>query len=143
MAEQLTELLTQTITSISHSAREYSPLALAYIGDGVYEVFVRTYVIEKGNTSVNKMHKMSKNLVCATAQEQIYREIEPILTEEELQVIKRGRNAKSASSPKHADIRTYRCATGFEALIGYLYIDGQINRIKELIEIGIAPLITA
>lgn len=143
MSEQLTDLLNNTVTTITHSAREYSPLALAYIGDGVYEIFIRTYVIEKGNTSVNKMHRMSKDLVCAAAQEKIYRVIEPILTEEEHQVIKRGRNAKSASSPKNADIRTYRCATGFEALIGYLYIDGQIQRIKELIAIGIAPLITA
>ncbi|ONI37802.1 ribonuclease III [Candidatus Epulonipiscium fishelsonii] len=121
-------------------ARDYSPLALAYIGDGVYEIFIRTYVLEKGNMPVNKLHKASKNFVCADGQAKIYYAIENLLNEEELAVLKRGRNAKSVSAPKNADIRTYRLATGVEALIGYLYLQGNIERIKELVRIGIEEL---
>lgn len=133
-------LLATTKGENKHSARSYSPLALAYIGDGVYEMFIRTHVIAKGNAPVNKLHKASRDLVRASAQAQIYHVIEAHLTEEEAQVLRRGRNAKSVSAPKNADITEYRHATGLEALIGYLYIDGQIERINELIQMGLGAM---
>lgn len=141
MDQKASMLIEKTAETNHHSPREYSPLALAYIGDGVYEIFVRTYVMSKGNAPVNKLHKASRDLVRAEAQASIYRMIEPMLTEEEKDVLRRGRNAKSISSPKNADIRDYRHATGLEALIGYLYLDKQIARIDELITVGIQGLL--
>ncbi|MEF9960467.1 MAG: ribonuclease III domain-containing protein [Niameybacter sp.] len=124
----------------THKANTYSPLALAYIGDGVYELFVRTYVLSKGNMPVNKMHRASRELVRAGAQAKLYHLVEEQLTEEELQVLKRGRNAKSISAPKNADVTEYRHATGLEALIGYLYLEGKIDRIQEIIQLGFESL---
>lgn len=137
MDEKASMLLGKTAETNNRSPREYSPLALAYIGDGVYEIFIRTYVMSKGNAPVNNLHKASRDLVRAEAQAQIYRIIEPMLTDEEKEVLRRGRNAKSISSPKNADIRDYRHATGLEALIGYLYLGKQVERIDELITVGI------
>lgn len=134
------ELLNKTTQLCNHKANEYSPLALAYIGDGIYEVFIRTYVLSKGNMSVNKMHKASRDFVCAHAQSELYTILEPHLTEAEIMILKRGRNAKSISSPKNGDITEYRRATGIEALIGYLYLDHQIERIDELVKIGLDTL---
>lgn len=138
--QPLQDLLTVTSGTLTHTGREYSPLALAYIGDGVYEMFIRTYVINKGNRQVNKMHKASRELVRASAQAKIYYLIEEMLTEEEEAVLKRGRNAKSVSIPKNGNVTEYRHATGLEALIGYLYIEGRIKRIKELIDTGLSRL---
>ena len=140
MNTNLNEVLNVTTKMNTHKAYTYSPLALAYIGDGVYELFIRTYVLSRGNMPVNKMHKASRELVRATAQAKLYHLIENMLTEEELQVLKRGRNAKSISAPKNADITEYRHATGVEALIGYLYLEGRIDRINEIIEIGLNAL---
>lgn len=137
---KIQSLLDLTAKGNSQSARSYSPLALAYIGDGVYEMFIRTYVIAKGNAPVNKLHKASRELVRASTQAKIYHIIEEHLTEEESQVLRRGRNAKSISAPKNADITEYRHATGLEALIGYLYLDNQIQRIEELIQMGLNAL---
>lgn len=133
-------LLSITSGTLSHSGKEYSPLALAYIGDGVYELFIRTYVVNKGNRQVNKMHQSSRELVRASAQAKIYYLVKDLLTDEEKAVLKRGRNAKSVSVPKNGNVTEYRHATGLEALIGYLYIEGQIERIKELIDIGLEKL---
>lgn len=140
MNTNLNEVLNVITKMNTHKANTYSPLALAYIGDGVYELFIRTYVLSRGNMPVNKMHKASRELVRATAQAKLYHLIEDMLTEEELQVLKRGRNAKSISAPKNADITEYRHATGVEALIGYLYLEGRIDRINEIIEIGLNAL---
>ncbi|MGL4798641.1 MAG: Mini-ribonuclease 3 [Cellulosilyticaceae bacterium] len=140
METQLNQMLKSLSGEISHKANTYSPLALAYIGDGVYEMFIRTHIVAKGNAPVNKLHKGSRDLVRASAQARIYHIIEPMLTEEEMQVLKRGRNAKSISAPKNADITEYRHATGLEALIGYLYIQGNIARIEELIFTGLNQL---
>lgn len=95
----------------------YSPLALAYMGDAVYEVLIRTRVMNRGSMQVNKMHKKSASLVKAEAQARMIQELQEELTEEETAVYKRGRNAHSASSAKNASIRDYRMATGFEALL--------------------------
>lgn len=115
----------------------YSPLALAYIGDAVYELVIRTKVINYGSMRVNKMHKRSASLVKAETQAVLIKVLEEVLTPEELSVFKRGRNAKSASTAKHATVIDYRMATGFEALIGYLYITEQYGRIIELVCIGL------
>lgn len=137
MSKTIEDLLKITSGTMNHKANTYSPLALAYIGDGVYEVFIRTYVMNKGNAPVNKLHRTSRELVRASAQAKLYYIIEDQLTEEEHDVLKRGRNAKSISAPKNGDITEYRHATGVEALIGYLYIEGKVDRIKELIDLGL------
>ena len=115
----------------------YSPLALAYIGDGAYELIIRTKVINHGSMQVNKMHKKSASLVKAETQADLIKVLEEELTSEELAVYKRGRNAKSVSSAKNATMIDYRMATGFEALIGYLYITEQYERMITLVSHGL------
>lgn len=122
---------------ITQGGNAYSPLALAYIGDCVYELFIRTYVLSKGNRSVNKMHLASRELVKASSQAKLYFLIQDELTKEEELILKRGRNAKSFSRPKNGSMTDYRHATGLEALIGYLYVEGKMERIKELINKGL------
>lgn len=116
---------------------EYSPLVLAYMGDAVYEMYIRSLLVSGHNTQVNKLHKEATKLVRAKAQSEIFEKIFPHLTEEELNIFKRGRNAHSYTSAKNADIVDYRRATGFEALIGFLYITGNMERINELLKLGI------
>lgn len=117
--------------------RELSPLVLAYIGDAVFELFVRTMVLSKGNAPVNKMHKCSSEFVRAKGQSDIYFKIEDMLTEEEQSVFRRGRNAKSHTMPKNADLIDYKHATGLEALFGYLYLQGNMERLTELFNNGV------
>lgn len=111
-----------------------SPLTLAFIGDAVYELCARSRVVDEGNMPVNGMHKKSVALVNAGAQSKALGRIEGMLTEEEIAIYKRGRNACSSSTPKHANLADYRRATGVEALFGYLYLKGEPARIKELFE---------
>ncbi|NLK99450.1 MAG: ribonuclease III [Clostridiales bacterium] len=113
--------------------KSYSGLTLAYIGDAIYDLVIRTYVVEHGNAPVNKLHKQVVGLVKASAQARLYHTIQDRLTEEEEAIYKRGRNAKSFSPAKNADIVEYRTATGLEALMGYLYLTGQTARLLELI----------
>ena len=117
--------------------RTYSPLTLAYIGDALYELVIRTILVEKGNTQVNKLHQRASKLVKASAQSEIIEKLKPYLTEEEMGIFKRGRNAKSFTMAKNASMSDYRRATGFEALMGYLYLTEQWDRMLELIKIGI------
>ncbi len=117
--------------------RTYSPLTLAYIGDAIYELVIRTILVEKGNTQVNKLHQRASKLVKASAQSEIIEKLKPYLTEEEMGIFKRGRNAKSFTMAKNASMSDYRRATGFEALMGYLYLTEQWDRMLELIKIGI------
>ena len=115
-----------------------SPLVLAYLGDTVYESYIREHIIKNNiNDKVNALHKQAVKYVNAKAQASVIHEIEPELTEEEARIYKRGRNQKSNTSPKNADIVDYRHATGFEALIGYLYLDKQIDRLEEIVRKGI------
>ncbi|PKM93463.1 MAG: ribonuclease III [Firmicutes bacterium HGW-Firmicutes-1] len=116
---------------------QYSPLVLAYIGDAVYEMMIRTVIVNEGNMQVNKMHKMAKDLVKASAQAEIYYIVESMLTEEELNIFKRGRNAKSATKAKNASLIDYRTATGFETLIGYLYLKKDFKRMTDLVSEGV------
>jgi ribonuclease-3 family protein len=114
--------------------KTYSPLVLAYIGDSIYDLIVKTSIVERGNAPVNKLHKRVVKLVQAAAQAELYHKIQPELTDEEMAVFKRGRNAKSFTSAKNAGIVEYRTATGVEALFGYLYMTNQMNRIMELMK---------
>ncbi|MBS6396221.1 MAG: ribonuclease III [Clostridiales bacterium] len=116
--------------------RTYSPLVLAYIGDGIYELIVRTILVGKGNCQANTLHKKASSHVKASAQAEMILSLQVDLTEEEMQVYKRGRNAKTVSMAKHATMHDYRHATGFEALMGYLYLTGQMERMIDLVKTG-------
>lgn len=115
----------------------YSPLALAYIGDGIYDLIIRSIVVGRGNTKASKLHMTTSQLVKAHAQSEMMRVIEPVLTPEEEDIFHRGRNAKSPTMAKNATMTDYRRATGFEALMGYLYLSDQTERIFELVELGL------
>lgn len=116
---------------------EYNPLVLAYIGDSLYDVYVRSRIIaEHGGLNANKMHIMSTKFVKAHGQSAAVSEIEDKLAEDELSAYKRGRNAKSYTVPKNADVGEYRRATGFEALLGWLYISGRQDRMNEVMEMS-------
>ncbi len=117
--------------------RAYSPLTLAYIGDAVYELVIRSVVVERANRSANDLHKLSVQYVKAQTQARMAEALSGILTEEELAVYKRGRNAKSMTTAKNATVGDYRKATGFEALMGFLYLSGQTERMLMLIWQGI------
>ena len=117
--------------------RAYSPLTLAYIGDGIYELVIRSVVVERANRSANDLHKKTVKYVKAPAQSAMIQALEQELTEEEEVVYKRGRNAKSYTTAKNASMGDYRRATGFEALMGYLYLTGQTERLLYLIDRGI------
>ena len=112
-------------------AKLLNPLQLALIGDGVFEIFIRNYILTNNTgLSAKKIHVKAIGYVKAKSQSLIMHEIEELLNEEEMAVFKRGRNAKSATVPKNADVRDYRMATGFEALIGYLYLCGDKERLS-------------
>ena len=119
---------------------QLSPLVLAYIGDSIYDLVIKTWVIEQGNMQVNKLNKKTSSIVKAESQSAMIGVIEPMLSEHEKAVYKRGRNAKSYTSAKNASIGDYRRATGFEALIGYLYLSGQYERMMELVKAGLESL---
>lgn len=121
----------------SKAAHLLPPLVLAYAGDAIYEIAVRQYLISLPNLRPNHLHRSATGLVSARAQSTILAHLEPQLTEEEKDVVRRGRNAKSGSVPKNADVLEYRHATAFECLIGYLYYTGQQGRIQELVHSGI------
>lgn len=113
--------------------RRLNPLILAYIGDAIYEIYIRKYLISTQKTLVNQLHKSAIQFVKAESQSFIIHHIIGDLTQEEQIILKRGRNSKSQTIPKHADVSDYRYATGFEALIGYLYLVGEEKRLVDLI----------
>lgn len=120
--------------------KEYSPLTLAYIGDSVYDLIIKSLVINGGNKQVNKLHQETSRLVQASAQSLMMRTMQEHLTEEERAIYKRGRNAKSVSPAKNQSITDYRRATGFEALLGYLYLQKDWKRLLDLVKIGLDSL---
>lgn len=120
--------------------REYSPLTLAYIGDSIYDLIIKSLVINEGNKQVQKLHQETSSLVQASAQSKMMRTLQEILTEEEHAIYKRGRNAKSVSPAKNQSITDYRRATGFEALMGYLYLKKDMKRLIDLVKIGLDSL---
>ena len=132
----LTDLVRTTYELPGQDIRSYSPLTLAYIGDSIYDLIIRTMLVERGNSQVNKLHHRASAYVKAAAQREIMAEIEPMLTEEEHGYYKRGRNAKSFTTAKNATIVEYRVATGFEALLGFLYLTGQTERVMQLVKAG-------
>lgn len=120
--------------------RTYSPLTLAYIGDSIYDVIIRTVVVERGNSTPNSLHKKVVRFVKAGTQAEMIEAIQEFLTEEEMAVYKRGRNAKSYTTAKNASVGDYRKATGLEALFGYLYLQDKMDRIIELVKLGLSQL---
>ena len=120
--------------------RSYSPLALAYIGDGVFDLVIRTVVVERGNAPVSRLHRSTASYVRAATQAAMIEALLPELTQEELAVYRRGRNAKPHTSAKNASLADYLKATGLEALIGYLYLLGRTQRLIELIKDGLEKL---
>ena len=120
--------------------KEYSPLTLAYIGDSIYDLIIKSLVINEVNRQVQKYHEKVSSLVQASAQSRMMRTLQGILTEEEHIVYKRGRNTRSVSPAKNQSVTDYRRATGFEALMGYLYLKKDMKRLMELVKAGLDGL---
>lgn len=118
----------------------YSPLTLAYIGDSIYDLIIKSVVISRGNKQVQKLHKETSSFVQASTQSLMMRALQEELSEVELRIYKRGRNAKSVSPAKNQSITDYRRATGFEALMGYLYLKKEWKRMIDLIKLGLDSL---
>ena len=137
LLEELHQLMMDSGKLSASDVKMLNPLVLAYTGDSVYDTFVRTLLVSGGHGQVAKLHKMSIEFVKAKAQADILGEINELLTPEEQDIVRRGRNTKSSTMPKNADLLDYRHATGFEALIGYLYLTGQIDRLMEVIRMVI------
>ncbi|NEN83967.1 Mini-ribonuclease 3 [Paenibacillus elgii] len=114
-----------------------NPLVLAYVGDAVYEVFIRQYVVSQTNHRPNHLHRLSTRYVSAKAQAKALQRWLPILTEEETDIVKRGRNAKSGTTAKNADVLEYRHSTAFECLIGYLYYTQRWERLQQLLMLSL------
>jgi len=114
----------------------YSPLVLAFLGDAVYELYIRSLIVCEGNAPVHKLHKRSITFVKAKAQSDTIHRLMDILNEEEQDIVRRGRNAKSGTIPKNADVTEYKYATGFEALLGYLYLKRDFPRLLQLLKIS-------
>ena len=117
--------------------RTYSPLTLAYIGDGIYDIIIRSIVVDRANTSANRLHKHTSSMVKAQTQARMMELLEEHLSQEEADIYRRGRNAKSYTTAKNASVADYRKATGFEAVMGYLHLKQDYERIIELIRIGV------
>jgi len=137
LLEELHQLMMDSGKLSASDVKMLNPLVLAYAGDSVYDTFVRTLLVSGGHGQVAKLHKMSIEFVKAKAQADILGEINELLTPEEQDIVRRGRNTKSSTMPKNADLLDYRHATGFEALIGYLYLTGQIDRLMEVVRMVI------
>lgn len=115
--------------------REMAPLSLAYLGDTVYDLYIRSYLVHVCPLTVNDLHRQASLRVCAAAQAEAYRKIEGLLTEDEADIFRRGRNAHSTTVPKNASVSDYRIATGLETLLGWLFSRGEDERIDALMDI--------
>ncbi|MCI8389997.1 MAG: ribonuclease III [Roseburia sp.] len=120
--------------------RTYSPLTLAYIGDGVFDLVIRSLVVAGGNTRASALHRRTSQIVKARTQAQMIERLLPELTQEEEEIYRRGRNAKSPTMAKNATMSDYRKATGFEALVGWLYVRDEFPRVVELVRAGVRGL---
>jgi ribonuclease-3 family protein len=129
---------TNTVQGLTHhkpltkKPNEMPGLALAYMGDAVWEMYIRQHLLCKGEMQPNRLHKYATRYVKAKSQADVLHFLAESLSEEEMSVVKRGRNAKSGSTPKNGDIIDYRYATGFESLLGYLYLHGRYDRLQDL-----------
>lgn len=137
MQDSLLGRIKQLFDCGEQNVQAYSPLTLAYIGDAIYDLVIRSVVVERGNRSANDLHKKTINYVKAEAQSAIILALMEELTEEEKAVYKRGKNAKSYTGAKNASKGDYHRATGYEALMGYLYLTEQTDRLLYLIHRGI------
>ncbi len=137
-AESLLDAIRDTFPGKCQDIRAYSGLALAYIGDVVYDLIIRTVVVSRANRPVNDLHRITVGYVSANAQSRIIQALAPSLTEEEQAVYRRGKNAKPHTTAKNASIADYLRATGFEAVLGYLYLKGDMERALYLVKEGIA-----
>jgi conserved hypothetical protein len=135
--EEILDYLLKPFNIERKEATEFSPLVLAYIGDAVYELMIRSILVSRGNRPVNKLNKDATSLVKAAAQSEIVKLISDNLSEEEYTVFKRGRNSSPHTMAKNASMTDYKYATGFEALIGFLYLDNRCDRALELVKLGI------
>lgn len=133
----LLELIKQEFDCKEVDIRTFSPLTLAFVGDGIYELVIRTAIIERGNKSVESIHKEKSRYVKAQTQAAMADSIQELLTAEEASIYRRGRNTNIHSSAKNASMSEYRKATGFEALCGYLYLNGENERMLELVKAGL------
>ncbi|MBD2844744.1 ribonuclease III [Paenibacillus sp. IB182496] len=115
-----------------------NPVALAYLGDAVFELLVRQYLLSRANHRLHELHRQATSYVSAKAQAELLRRWQPLLTEEEADLVRRGRNAKSGGPTKNADPAAYRLATGLECLVGYLYYHKRSERLHELLELAFA-----
>ena len=128
--------LNEEFNVISHDYHQYSPLTLAFIGDGVYDLLVRTLLVEQANAPVKSLHKHASQIVCAKAQAALAQAISDELTPEEHAIFKRGRNAKPSSTAKNAARMDYLNATGLETLFGFLYLSNRMDRAIHLLKLG-------
>lgn len=135
--ESLLEAILRTFPGRRQDVRAYSPLALAYIGDAIYDLIIRTVVVERANRSANQLHHITVQYVKASAQALIVQALMEELTEEEQAVYRRGHNSKPHTMAKNASAGDYLKATGFEAVLGYLYLTGRMDRVLELVKRGI------
>ncbi len=136
----LLEQIHQVFGESEVDIRTYSPLTFAYIGDAIFEMIIRTLIVERGQRAANTLHKHTTKIVCAGTQAAIAEAIMEDLTEEEQDIYRRGKNTKLHSSAKNASLTDYRKATGFEAVCGYLYLTGKTARVVELVSIGLDKL---
>lgn len=114
--------------------RTYSPLTFAYIGDAVFEVIVRTVIVEQGQRPANTLHRHTTKIVCAETQAKLIEAVYDELSEEEQNIYRRGKNTKTNSTAKNASLSDYRKATGFEALCGYLFLKNDMERVIEIVK---------
>ena len=137
MAVTLNEYINEKFDITSKDIRTYSPLTLAYIGDAVYDLVVRSVLVNRGNTAVNNLHKRASAIVKAQAQAAIVASIMEDLTDEEKDIYRRGRNSKPHTKAKNASTMEYLEATGLEAVVGFLYLKGDMDRALNLIKMGL------
>ena len=135
--EEILDYLLKPFNIERRDAKEFSPLVLAYIGDAVYELIIRSILVSMGNRPVNKLNRDATSLVKASAQSEIIKLISDSLSDKEYTVFKRGRNSSPHTMAKNASMTDYKYATGFEALIGFLYLDNRCDRALELIKLGV------
>lgn len=140
MAAGLNDYLNEQFNIKAQDIRTYSPLTLAYIGDAIFDVIIRSILVNKGNTAVNKLHTRASSIVKAPTQARIVAAIMDELTEDEKDIYRRGRNSKPHTKAKNATTMDYLEATGFEAVMGYLYLKNDMDRACALVKLGIEKL---
>ena len=137
MAAGLNDYINEKFDITSKDIRTYSPLTLAYIGDAIYDLVIRSVLVNRGNTAVNNLHKKASAIVKAPTQAAIAAAIMEDLTDEEKDIYRRGRNSKPHTKAKNASTIEYLEATGLEAVVGFLYLKGDMDRALDLIKLGL------